>query len=1659
MKTVIMAQTNQGFQEFFLPGIHNSDYQIRLDREIFGLAQDIVLKLEILDGTWRIVKDESYSVVSEGGREELALQDESVFYLYPSGAGPQISLLSVLWKRSRISCRKYDISRLSEVSVGSVEENMLCYQFHTYISQRHALFVRTQNGWCLYDYGKNGTFVNGVRVNNSRLLQFGDCITMFGLRLIFLGDTLALSAVGGELKADTRRIPALVLPALRTDMPKVKKREKKKYYKSAPRTVEPLFDGEIEIENPPAKKNTKRKPLFLTIGSAFTMAIPMLLGCSISVIAAKSRGSASSAYMYTGMITAVSSAVFGVIWALNNLKYAKKEEEEEEELRYNAYGQYLIDMANLVREKYENNMRILHSTYLSGEACCRVTTQSGNLWNRNISQKDFLRLRLGCGDLPFPGIIRAPKQKFTLLKDDLMEKPAQLQKNFETMYQVPVCLDLMEHRLVGVIGGAGREGGCRILENMIAQAAANNSYTDVKMVFIYDGDKGRQKERWEFVKWLPHVWSENKKIRYVAENKSDLGDLCFALGSVLRDREEENPLSDGRSSFKRPHYIVFLIDPEMLEGELIYRYVAQPSEKYGISTFWLAERYEELPNSCEEIICSDGHISGIYNVKEGMSQFKQISFDQVAHGSLEAFARSMAGVEVEDAQKGGSIPNELDFLSMYQADSLDQLQVAQRWKKNRVYESMRVPIGKRSGEQDCFLDIHEKYHGPHGLVAGTTGSGKSETLQTYILSLAVNFSPDDVCFFIIDFKGGGMANLFTDLPHLAGQISNLSGNQVRRAMVSIKSENRRRQRIFNDNSVNNINSYSRLYKNGEASVPVPHLLIVIDEFAELKREEPEFMKELISVAQVGRSLGVHLILATQKPDGTVDENIWSNTKFRLCLRVQDRKDSNGMLHRPDAAYITQAGRCYLQVGNDEIFELFQSGYSGAVYDTALESSKTVAQMISVTGKKVLAGSRMRREHKEKLRREWYIALAEILNERAMSCSVPIKRLFEEIGGDEEKLRPVFEKIWEAGYSYEFNAQNVQRLKTFNEVWPDRETDWEKAAAVLMKLSDRGMFKLPEVQEKTQLEAVIEHVARVAEENHYEKPRKLWMPVLPLALYLEELEGFKRQGKDCAAGTAFELKAPIGLYDDPVNQDQGTVWLNFAENGHHAVCGSVVSGKSTFLQTAVFSFMNSYTPAQLQFYLLDFGSRMLSCLEKAPHVGGVVYDGDADRARMFFSMLERMMNERRELFKGGSYSQYVRANGPVLPAVMVVIDNYAGFKEKTQEKYADTVLRLSREGVGYGIYLLVSAAGFGMAEIPGRIADNIKTAVALEMGDKFKYAEVLRQTRVETMPESGIKGRGLIWANGELLEFQTALALKAEDDFARSRKLEEVCGGMALQWKGDRAVPIPEIPKNPELGSFLQLPEVQSCCKNQRCIPIGYREEDAGIYAIDLAHTYFWVISGKSGSGKTNLMKGMIQTAAQKEAELVVIEQQKQELAGVAGKYRAKYVASHQEIFDFFKELRPEFIRRNQMKRKFLAEGIEGEALYERMRGAKPVYIFVADMAAFIADIYKKLPDGSTMSGFVENIAEKGQMHNIYFFGCVKPEEETALFGQKTFKLLAEHASGIHLGGNAAAQRIFTFSNIPFAQQSRVTKPGSGLVPSAEDSSCAETVILPIARGN
>ncbi len=241
--------------------------------------------------------------------------------------------------------------------------------------------------------------------------------------------------------------------------------------------------------------------------------------------------------------------------------------------------------------------------------------------------------------------------------------------------------------------------------------------------------------------------------------------------------------------------------------------------------------------------------------------------------------------------------------------------------------------------------------------------GKSEFIITYILSLALNYHPDDISFVLIDYKGGGLTGAFKngelELPHIVGTITNIDTEGLQRSLISINSEVKRRQILFNkareiaNNGTIDIYKYQKLYHSGIISEPLPHLLIICDEFAELKQQQPDFMAELVSISRIGRSLGVHLILATQKPSGIVDDQIRSNSKFAVCLKVQDKSDSSDVIGTDKAAFLKQAGRFYFKVGNDEYFMLGQSGWAGAPYipqKIAIKQGDNIIQFISNTGK-------------------------------------------------------------------------------------------------------------------------------------------------------------------------------------------------------------------------------------------------------------------------------------------------------------------------------------------------------------------------------------------------------------------------------------------------------------------------------------------------------------------------------------------------------------------------------------------------------------------------------------------------------------------------------------------------------------------------------------
>ena len=283
-------------------------------------------------------------------------------------------------------------------------------------------------------------------------------------------------------------------------------------------------------------------------------------------------------------------------------------------------------------------------------------------------------------------------------------------------------------------------------------------------------------------------------------------------------------------------------------------------------------------------------------------------------------------MELADSQTAGDLPDQIRLMELIGSPDVKRLDLKSRWLAALSRPpSLEVPLGMRHGSRPLIANLKQSGQGPHGLIAGTTGSGKSELLLTLLSGLALSNHPHQVNFVLVDYKGGTAMSVLADLPHTVGVVTDLDGKQTRRALVALRSELSRREEILARHQVADVDKYHEL----GISEPFPYLFIVIDEFAELKErfknDLGEILNEFVSIAQKGRALGVHLILAMQRPEGVVNESIRANMRFKVCLRVERAEDSRNVLGRPDAYLLPSQppGRAYFQVGNDEQFDLFQ----------------------------------------------------------------------------------------------------------------------------------------------------------------------------------------------------------------------------------------------------------------------------------------------------------------------------------------------------------------------------------------------------------------------------------------------------------------------------------------------------------------------------------------------------------------------------------------------------------------------------------------------------------------------------------------------------------------------------------------------------------------
>lgn len=572
------------------------------------------------------------------------------------------------------------------------------------------------------------------------------------------------------------------------------------------------------------------------------------------------------------------------------------------------------------------------------------------LWTRRPEHEAFLSMRLGIGRMRSRIELETPSDRKGVVEHWKMVE--ELGARAFVVDGVPVRENFTSSGNIGIAGTRSITSG--VARGVVAQVVGLHSPSELVLTAVASTASAPV---WSWLKWLPHVGSAQSPL--VAPPLATGGQGATALVSELDELIEVRRESRAANGENRSLPVVVLIvedDAPVERARLVS--IAENGPAVGVHVIWIAPSLARLPAACRTFLelspASGDAIAGYVHTGYAVQPVECESLDSDA---ASAFARSLAPVVDAAARSDDSsdLPRSVSLLHLIGPElGREAGAVLERWQETnsvltgprastsigKAKPNLRAVIGQGSSEPFA-LDL--RADGPHALVGGTTGSGKSEFLQAWVLGLATAHSPQRVSFLFVDYKGGSAFADCVQLPHTVGLVTDLSQHLVRRALTSLRAELTFREHLLNRKGYKDL---IELERSGDPEVP-PSLLIIVDEFAALVNEVPEFVDGVVDVAQRGRSLGLHLILATQRPAGVIRDNLRANTNLRVALRMADEDDSSDVLGTPLAAGFDPAlpGRAAAKTGPGRI-RGFQSGYAGGWTSDRPEPSRVMIEELN-----------------------------------------------------------------------------------------------------------------------------------------------------------------------------------------------------------------------------------------------------------------------------------------------------------------------------------------------------------------------------------------------------------------------------------------------------------------------------------------------------------------------------------------------------------------------------------------------------------------------------------------------------------------------------------------------------------------------------------------
>jgi len=1210
-----------------------------------------------------------------------------------------------------------------------------------------------------------------------------------------------------------------------------------------------LPGGEIALLAPPELPKVKNNL------AQMLMVLPMLGGAAAMMFmftgaGGGGRGRGPMMWVVGGLMGV--SMVGMTLMSVGRPQMGKKSELNDERRNY---LRYLGITRKQVRAAAEQQRQALFWRHPDPDVLWS-TAMSGRMWERRMTDDDFGVVRIGLGSQRLALHLVEPQ---TGPVDDVEPMAASALRRFlrthSAVPDLPVAASLRGVARVQIAGDRLRTAA--LARAMAAQLVTLHSPDDVQIWVCAGPDRLPD---WDWVKWLPHVQhpglSDAAGPRRLVDGR--LAELEELAGVDLTERPRFAPGAPAGTD--RAHLVVFvdggsagpecqLGGEEGVAGVTVIELVAPSAfERPEVSRATL-----RLAVDGERLLTLGPEGAQLLGAADGLSVTQ-----------AEALARQIAPYRLGTTSDDEPLAANLGLTDLLGLGDPRTLDPAVTWRPRSTRERLRLPIGLGSSGEPVELDLKESAQegmGPHGLVIGSTGSGKSELLRTLVLGLAMTHSSETLNFVLVDFKGGATFTGLAELPHTAAVITNLADDltMVDRMRDALQGELLRRQELLKSaGNFASVRDYEKAREKGADLVPLPSLLVVCDEFSELLSAKPDFIDLFVAIGRLGRSLGIHLLLASQRLEEGRLRGLDSHLSYRVGLRTFSAAESRTVLGVPDAYELPSVpGSGYLKVDTTTLIRFKAAYVSGPYGSGAVRASGT------------LLG--------------------------ASELPVPFSTCY---------AAPA--------------APAPAAIDTFEEATPSAPA--------------------PPVAE-TLLDVAVGRFAGRGPAAH-----QVWLPPLadppPLDSLYPPISATADRGLSPVDWPGLgKLTVPVGLVDRPFDQRRDMLWADFSgAAGHAVVVGGPQSGKSTLLRTLITSLAVAHTPAEVQFFCLDFGGGSLTSVTGLPHVGGVAGRLDPDMVRRMVAEVTSLLEERERRFyqlgiDGMPTYRARRAAGAVpddrFGDVFLVIDGWSTFKTEF-EMLEPTIIALATRGLSYGVHIVIGATRW--AELRAALRDMIGTRFELRLGDPSE-SEIDRRAAAN-VPEAS-PGRGL---TRDKLHLLTALP-RTDGQWAAvglSDATAQMVAAMAAAWRG---LPSPRVRLLPAQFAAADLPAPDRV-SSPAGIPFGIREADLGPVYLDFNADPHFLAFGDVESGKTGLLRlllgGLMRRYTPEQARIIAIDYRRGLLDVVDSPHMLGYATSSAAATPMLNDVR------DSMERRLPGPDVTAEQLRSRTWWSGPELFLIVD---------------------------------------------------------------------------------------------------------------------